>query len=136
MLADAMKRNTIRLLLVDDNPHARRGMAALMSLHPEINIVGEASNGQEAIAAAETIQPEIIVMDVQMPIINGIDATRLIKDRWPHVKVIVLTIYPNYRVEAKFAGADAFLVKGCPAEELLSVVTGATMAENNPTCNK
>ena len=124
ILADAMKRTAVRLMLVDDSAHARHGMAALLSTHPEIDIVGEASNGQEAVAAMETIHPDVIIMDVQMPTMNGLDATRLIKNRWPDVKVIMLTIYSNFQEEARSAGADAFLMKGCPADELLSLVTG------------
>lgn len=116
----------IRLLLVDDNPRARHGLAALMSTHPEINIVGEASNGREAITAVETAHPDVILMDVQMPVMDGVEATRCIKTRWPQVRVIALTIYSNCQAETGSAGADAFLVKGCPSEELLSMIIGAS----------
>lgn len=119
------KPHPVRLLLVDDNPRARHGMAALMSTHPEINIVGEASNGREAITAVETAHPDVILMDVQMPVMDGVEATRCIKTRWPQVRVIALTIYSNYQAETRSAGADAFLVKGCPSAELLSMITGA-----------
>lgn len=119
------KPHPVRLLLVDDNPRARHGMAALMSTHPEINIVGEASNGREAITAVETAHPDVILMDVQMPIMDGVEATRCIKSRWPQVRVIALTIYSNYQVETRSAGADAFLMKGCPSEELLTLIISA-----------
>ncbi len=114
----------LRLLLVDDNPRARHGMIALMSTHPEIDIVGEASNGRESIAAMETLHPDVILMDVQMPVMNGMEATRLIKSRWPLVRVIALTIYPNYEAGTRSAGADAFLIKGCPVDEILTTVIG------------
>ncbi len=119
-----MKKIT-RLIVADDNPRARHGMAALMSTHPEINIVGEASNGREAIIAVETAHPDVILMDVQMPIMDGVEATRQIKSRWPQVRVVALTIYPDREEEARSAGVDAFLLKGCPSDELLSVITSA-----------
>jgi DNA-binding NarL/FixJ family response regulator len=117
--------NPLRLLLVDDNPRARHAMKALLFTHPEIQIVGEASNGREAIAAMETTHPDVILMDVQMPVMDGMEATRHIKSRWPQARVVALTIYPNFEEEARSAGADAFLVKGCSSEELLSAITGA-----------
>lgn len=100
-------------------------MAALMSTHPEIDIVGEASNGREAIVAVEAVHPDVILMDMQMHVMNGLEATRCIKLRWPQVRVIALTIYPNYEAEARLVGADAFFVKGCMSEELLSRITDA-----------
>ncbi|MFZ5881127.1 MAG: response regulator [Chloroflexota bacterium] len=114
----------LQLLLVDDNPRARHGMIALMSTHPEIRIVGEASNGREAIAVMEAVHSDVILMDVQMPVMDGVEATRLIKRRWPRVRVVALTLHPNYDEKARLAGADAFLVKGCSSEELLSAILG------------
>jgi DNA-binding NarL/FixJ family response regulator len=119
------KMKPLRLLLVDDNPRTRRALKALLSVHPEIEIVGEASNGREAIAAVETTRPGVILMDVQMPVMDGLEATRRIKSRWPQVRVIALTMYPIYEEGARSAGADAFLVKGRPSEELLSTITAA-----------
>jgi CheY-like chemotaxis protein len=64
----------------------------------------------------------VVLMDARMPVMDGLQATRLIKDQWPHVRVVVLTVYAARRAEALAAGADAFLVKGCPAEELLQAI--------------
>lgn len=114
----------MRLLLVDDNPRARHSIVALMSTHPEIQIVGEVSNGHEAIAAIETVHPDVILMDIQMPLMDGMETTRLIKSCWPQVRVVTLTIYPHYEAESRSAGADAFLVKGCSSQEMLSAITG------------
>jgi DNA-binding NarL/FixJ family response regulator len=70
----------------------------------------------------EECRPDVVLMDARMPVMDGLEATRLIKDRWPGVKVVVLTMYASYRADALAAGADAFLVKGCPAGERLGAI--------------
>jgi DNA-binding NarL/FixJ family response regulator len=91
---------------------------------PELEVIGEAADGQQAIHLVEERLPDVVVMDARMPIMDGMQATRLIKRRWPEVKVVVLTMYPVYRAQALAAGADAFLIKGCPPEELLEAIYG------------
>ena len=119
------ERKALRLLIVDDNASARSGMKALLetvaSLQRALEIF-EAANGQEALALVETIQPGVILMDAQMPVLNGIEATRIIKERWPTIKVVMLTMYPEYQRPALAASVDAFLLKGCPAEELFAAI--------------
>jgi DNA-binding NarL/FixJ family response regulator len=82
----------------------------------------EAANGQVALQLIEAIPPHVILMDVQMPLVNGIEATRIIKERWPNIKVIVLTMYAAYEKDAMAAGADVFLLKGGTAEELFAAI--------------
>lgn len=111
-----------RLVIADDSPHARHGQRAVLATQPGIEVVGEAADGAEALRLVQTIQPDGVILDVRMPGMDGLQATRLIKRRWPEIKVIVLSLYAYYREEALATGADAFLVKGCPVEELLGAI--------------
>jgi DNA-binding NarL/FixJ family response regulator len=97
-------------------------LQALLATSPEVKVVGEAADGQEAVRLAADRQPDVILMDIQMPVMDGLEATRRIKSHWPEVKVIVLTMYETYRADALAAGVDAFLIKGCPAEQLLGAI--------------
>jgi DNA-binding NarL/FixJ family response regulator len=112
----------VQVLIADDGTHSRNGLRALLASLPAVNVVHEASNGQEAIRLVEDAQPDVVVMDVRMPELDGLRATRLIKRKWPQIRVIVLTLYATYLTEAMAAGADSFLVKGCPTEDLLNAL--------------
>jgi len=119
----------ICVLIADDRPASLNGLRALLATQPTIDIVGEASDGQEAIQLVEQCRPDVVLMDVRMPVTDGLEATRIIKDRWPEVKIIVLTMYPSHQAEALAAGADVFLVKGCSAEDLLEAILQETQHE-------
>jgi len=116
----------IRVLIADDRLSSRNGLKALLVTQPGIEIVGEAADGQETIQFVEQCCPDVVLMDVRMPLIDGLEATRIIKDRWPEIKVIMLTMYSSYQAEALAAGADDFLVKGCTAEDLLKAILQET----------
>lgn len=111
-----------RALIADDLPRSRQGLRAVLEMWPTVEVVCEAADGQEAVHFVEECRPDVVLMDARMPVMDGLEATRLIKERWPEVKVIVLTTYPAYQAHALAAGADAFLIKGCPAEELLRAI--------------
>ncbi len=114
--------NMTRLIIADDSPHARHGERAVLSIQPGIEVVGEAADGEEAIRLVQSVQPDGVILDIRMPVMNGLQATRLIKRRWPGIKVVVLSLYASYREEALATGADAFLVKGCSISELLDAI--------------
>jgi len=120
---------TTRLVLADDNPHALHGLRAILSSQPGVEVTGEASQGDEAITLVETLQPDVALLDVRMPKVDGIQATRAIKKRWPKVRVVLISMYADYKEEALATGADAFLVKGCTAEELLKTILGSQPQE-------
>jgi len=122
---------TTRLVLADDNPHALHGLRAILSSQPGVEVTGEASQGDEAITLVETLQPDVALLDVRMPKVDGMQATRAIKKRWPKVRVVLISMYADYKEEALATGADAFLVKGCTAEELLKTILGSQPQEIN-----
>jgi DNA-binding NarL/FixJ family response regulator len=113
-----------RLLIVDDIPQVRAELRNLLSLAGDIDIVGEAANGLEAIDQAAVLQPDVILMDLEMPLMSGYQAARQIKIQSPACRVIVLTLHDDAEAleGAHQAGADAFIVKGAPLESLLSEI--------------
>lgn len=111
-----------KIMIVDDSLRARCALKALISQQAGINVIAEASNGQEAIQIISKQKPDIVIMDIRMPVMDGLEATRAIKAGWSQVKVIILTMYPYHQPEAMAAGADAFLVKGCPLDEITDLI--------------
>jgi len=117
----------IRILVVDDQPRARQSLKILLATCPQVKEVREAALAREAVRLIQESQPDVVLMDVQMPEMNGLQATRLVKAQWPQVKIIILTLYAEYAAEAQAAGADAFICKGEPAGKLLTtLITVAT----------
>jgi DNA-binding NarL/FixJ family response regulator len=110
----------MQILIADDQTRARQSLKALLATWPTVEQVREASTGQEAVLLVEQAAPDVVVMDARMPEMDGVDATRLIKQRWPRVKVVVWSMYPEYEAEARSAGADAFVTKGEPPQQLLA----------------
>ena len=115
---------TTRILIVDDVPQVRRELRTLLPLLDDIEIVGEAENGQSAIELAATLQPDVVLMDVEMPIVDGLTATRSIKQQYPPCGVIILSIHDDKatRAQARSAGADNFVDKGAPLTILLQAI--------------
>jgi len=118
----------IRVLIVDDQPRARRSLEALLSTWHRALEIREASDGREALHLTQEFRPNIVLMDVRMPQLDGLEATAQIKAIWPWVKVIVLSMYPEHRDEALASGADTFLAKGDAPDALLGVL-GAILGE-------
>jgi DNA-binding NarL/FixJ family response regulator len=113
---------SLRILIADDQLRARQSLKAVVTTWLQVQKVAEAQTGAEAIHGVEEWAPDVILMDARMPELDGIQATRLIKARWPGIQVIVLSIYPEYRADALAAGADLFLSKADPPEHLLQAL--------------
>jgi two-component system, NarL family, nitrate/nitrite response regulator NarL len=118
-----------RVLIVDDHPAIRRGVQGILHSFPEWELCGEADNGQEAIRLAEALKPEIIIMDVSMPVLNGLEATRIIRGSLPNTKVLLLTLHSSSElVRSAFrAGARGYVLKSDAEQELiraLNIVLG------------
>jgi DNA-binding NarL/FixJ family response regulator len=124
----------MRILVVDDQLRARQSLKALLATWPQVEEIREASNGQQAVRLIEESRPDIVLMDILMPELDGLQATRLIKTRWPQVQVIVLTMYGEYLDDAVAAGADGFFIKGEPPERLLAMF--AAVAASNHIYNE
>ena len=122
-------RPRLRVLLADDHEIVREGLAVLLNDHPDIEIVGQAANGREAVDLAYQLHPDVVVMDVAMPLMGGDEATRQIKLHMPNVRVIGLSMYEEDSMAEKMrrAGAEAYLLKTGPAEELLAAIRGAAV---------
>ena len=112
----------IRVLIADDSPPVRHGLQSILRAYSDMELVGEAANGQEAIAMSEQVQPDVILMDAQMPVMDGVEATRHIKERWPSIKVLFLTVHSSYVEAAMAAGADGHLMKDCRRQELVQTI--------------
>lgn len=121
-----MTDHRLRVLLVDDHKIVREGLVALLGPEQDIDIVGQAANGREAVEMTNDLQPDVVVMDVAMPVMGGDEATRHIKRHLPQTRVIALSMFAERSVAEKMhkAGADTYLLKTSPAEELLSAIRG------------
>ena len=108
----------IRVLIVDDSSAARHGLRSILRALPDMEVVGEASNGRDAIVTTGKLRPDVILMDAQMPEMDGVEATRRIKDLLPQVKVLFLAVHTEHIEVALAAGADAYLMKDSGRQEL------------------
>lgn len=114
----------IKVLLADDHTIVRKGIRSLLDDEPNIEVVGEAEDGQEAVKQVESLNPDVVLMDITMPRLTGLEATRQIKKLFPQVKVLVLTMYTNeeYVLQLLRAGAAGYLIKQSAPAELLSAI--------------
>jgi DNA-binding NarL/FixJ family response regulator len=115
---------TCRILIVDDNQSFRKGMQALLEIQPDMSVCGTAQDGRQALELIDQVLPDLVLLDAQMPGLSGVEVAHQIKGRWPGTRVILMTMYPDYRSKAMEAGADAFLIKGIPPEDILAVIRG------------
>jgi len=122
----------IRVLLVDDQALFREGLETLLSVHKDIQVVGQASNGQEAVEVAASVRPDVVLMDVRMPVLNGVRATRRLKKALPQCRVIVLTTFDDdeYVFDALRAGAVGYLLKDVASAQLIEAIRAAARGES------
>ena len=115
---------TIRVLLVDDQSIIREGLSSLLQTQPDLEIVGEAANGQEAVERSLVFQPDVVLMDIRMPVMDGVAAIRILQDRVPEIKILVLTTFDDdeYVAQAMAHGAHGYLLKDTPSAELAQAI--------------
>ncbi|MCC6630032.1 MAG: response regulator transcription factor [Chloroflexi bacterium] len=121
----------IRLIIADDHPVVREGLVAILETQPDIDVLAEASDGVRAVELAVLHQPDVMLMDLQMPNLNGVDAIRQIKERVPATEIVVLTTYDSdeYIFKGIEAGARGYLLKGAGKNELLNAIRAASRGE-------
>ncbi|MGF1496998.1 MAG: response regulator [Elainellaceae cyanobacterium] len=114
----------IRILLADDQPLFRQGLASLLALEDDLEVVGEANHGEEAIALTAQLQPDLVLMDVRMPVCDGVQATQAIHVRYPWIRILVLTTFDDdeYVFQSLQAGALGYLLKSTPAREVAAAI--------------
>jgi two-component system, NarL family, response regulator DegU len=118
------ERELTRIVIVDDHALAREGLRDMLADEPSIEVVGEAINGQEALLLCSRLRPDLVFMDVRMPKMDGLTATREIKQRYPRISVLILTMHenPNYLLEALKAGAAGYVLKDALQEEVVEAI--------------
>ena len=123
-----------RILIVEDHTILREGLRSLLSSHPDLEVAGEAENGLEAVRSAEKLLPNLILMDLSMPRMGGIDAIREIKKRLPKSKILVLTVNDSeeYILAALKAGADGYILKDSNHAELLQAIRNILAGKTGP----
>jgi DNA-binding NarL/FixJ family response regulator len=123
---------TIRVLLVDDQELFREGLETLLSVHDDIDVVGQACNGREAVEVAAKVHPDVVLMDVRMPVLDGVRATRLLNETLPECRVIVLTTFDDdeYVFDALRAGASGYLLKDVPSARLVEAIRATARGES------
>jgi DNA-binding NarL/FixJ family response regulator len=115
-------RCPLRIVIADAVPRARAALLALLRRWPDVSVVGEAADGQELVQLVASGQPDVVVLDARLPLLDGLGATRAIKGSRPATRVIVLSLYADQRQAALAAGADVFLLKGCPITDLARAI--------------
>lgn len=121
----------IRILIADDHPVFRFGLRALLSAEPDIEILGEATNGQEVVALAASLKPDLILMDINLPKLNGVESTRQILAQKPDIGILIITMFEDDTIFAALrAGARGYILKGSEGEETLRAIRAAANGES------
>jgi DNA-binding NarL/FixJ family response regulator len=123
--------SAVRVVIADDQALFREGLRTLLSTRSEVDVVGEAANGEEVLAIADRLHPDVVLMDLQMPLMDGIQATVRLREKWPSIPVLVLTTFDDDAnlFGALRAGASGYLLKDVSSETLISAITAAARGE-------
>lgn len=132
MTAQEQDRATVRVLVADDHPVVRSGLVGMLTVEPDVEVVGEAADGAAAVEAARALRPDLVLMDLRMPVLDGAAATARIVAELPGVRVLVLTTYETDAdiLRAVEAGATGYLLKDTPRDQLVAGVRGAARGES------
>src|SRR2546428_13965983 len=122
----------VRILLADDHTVMRAGLRALLERQPNLEVVGEAENGRQTVQLSASLRPDVVVMDIGMPILNGIEATKEIVNQRPATPVVILSMYSDesYVMRALKAGARAYLLKDSAAADLISAIDAVSQGKS------
>lgn len=122
-----MTTKPIRVIVVDDSLLFRQAIIRLLQRNPNFQVVAEPEDGLSAVQAVEKLRPEVVLMDISMPVLNGLDATWIIKSKFPDIKVIILTMHDEEAIAeaARNAGACCWINKGCPSAEIVNAIMAA-----------
>lgn len=122
----------IRVAIVDDVPAVRSGLRTFLSVAPDMEVAGDAANGQEALVLVAKVQPHVVLMDVEMPVLDGVAATKEIRATYPNIHIILLTMFDNdhYVLEGLKAGAQSYLLKDAEDDEIIGAIRAAAQGQS------
>lgn len=123
----------IKIMIIDDQEHVRQGLKTILELSDDMEVIGEACNGLESIQMAGRLKPDVVLMDLEMPEMNGLEAAQILKQRYPGIAVVMITIHHEsvHREQAERMGVDAFLEKGESPQRLIQTIRDVLSRTSN-----